>query len=716
MRRLVPSTALTTLLLGVPSAFAAGADTCAAPTVISSLPYTDNGTTVGMTNDINSIPLACNGTYSQTPGPDVVYSITLGAGNNVTFSLDPTGPNWDASIYVVTTCADGSSCAAGYGDDNGGPNITESITLTNVPAATYFFYVDSFYASSSFSSGTYALTVTGNLGNIPSAPVANDGTLTTDEDIAGTTTLTATDANGDVLTFAIVQQPPASHGSVSLVGDQATFTPATDFNGLSNFTFSATDPSGFVSNGTITVTVTPVNDAPIASSQLQSTTEDTALDVTLIGSDIDAGDTLTFAISAMPPASEGTVTLAGNVATFTPATNFHGSTSFAFHVTDFAGASSSDATISIDVTPENDAPTADGQTAMTLEDSPLLLTLTGTDVDTGDSLTFAMDAPPPVSEGVVSIVGDAATFTPGTNFHGTTSFSFVAMDSANATSTPALVTIDVTAVNDAPVANDDAASVPEDTAVDIMLTGSDIDVGDTMTFEITTQPPASEGSVTLSGVVATFTPATDFTGQTSFKFRALDSSATPSADATINLMVGPIDDPPTFVDPTPADGSTLSVKAGETLAFTVTATDPDSTPTYTIPNAPATSTFDATTGMFSWATVAANVGTVPITMSASDANSTISRNITIEVTDETGGGGAGGAGGAGAGGSGGTGGDGGTGGAGDGGDGASAGSGGGTTNSDEGCGCVVVGAHRETAVPGLLLGLLALLGVRRRKD
>ena len=84
---------MTTLLLGVPSAFAAGADTCAAPTVISSLPYTDNGTTVGMTNDINSIPLACNGTYSQTPGPDVVYSITLGAGNNVTFSLDPTGPH-----------------------------------------------------------------------------------------------------------------------------------------------------------------------------------------------------------------------------------------------------------------------------------------------------------------------------------------------------------------------------------------------------------------------------------------------------------------------------------------------------------------------------------------------------------------------------------------------------------------------------------------------
>ncbi|MBK9266746.1 MAG: tandem-95 repeat protein [Polyangiaceae bacterium] len=711
MRRLVPLTALAAALLGAPSALSAGADTCAAPTVISSLPYADSGTTVAAINDINAVPLTCNNKYTSTQGPDVVYSVTVGPPpNSLTFSLDPTGINWDASIYLLTTCTDGNTCAAGYGADTFGPNGTETISLTNIPAGTYFFYVDSFYSSGNLNSGTYDLTVTGNLGNVPAAPVANDGTLTTAEDMAGTTTLTATDANGDVITYAIVQQPPASEGSVALVGDQATFTPALDFNGTSSFTFSASDPGMLVSNtATVTVTVTPVNDAPIASNQMQSTMEDTAVDVTLMGSDVDMGDTLTYAISMMPPANEGAVTLAGNIATFTPGANFNGTTSFTYHVIDMANAMSSDATVTIDVTAVNDAPTADAQSAVTMEDTPLMLTLTGADVDTGDMLTFAVDMQPPMGEGLVTIAGDMATFTPGPNFNGTTSFTFIASDMANAMSAPAMVTIDVTPVNDAPVADDNAASTPEDTPVDITLTATDVDMGDMVTFEISAQPPAGEGAVTLNGNIATFTPAADFNGQTSFKFRALDSSMTPSTDATVNIMVGALDDPPTFVDPTPSEGSTLSVKAGETLTFTVVATDPDSTPTYSITNAPAASTFDAATGEFSWATVEADIGAYPLTIGAADDMSTIMRNVTLEVTE--GGGGAGGGGGAaGAGGAGGEA------GGGAGGDGGRAGAGGDTIGADEGCGCVAVGAESGTAGSGLLLGLLALLGIRRRRN
>jgi MYXO-CTERM domain-containing protein len=745
MRKLIPLTALATILLGASVALADGGDVCAAPTIIGGLPYTDSGTTVGKANNISLVPVACNGVTTLVNGPDVVYAVTMGAPpNNVTFSLDPTGANWDPSIYVLTNCSDGATCAAGYGDDNGGANITESITLTNVAAGTYFFYVDSFYpASNGLGQGTYTLSVTGNLGTIPpTAPVATNGMLTTAEDMAGTATLAATDANGDMLTYSIVAQPPGAEGSVSLAGNIATFTPAANFNGTSSFTFRASDPGGLNSNtATVSVTVTPVNDTPTASNQMQSTMEDTALDVTLMGMDVDVGDTLVYAISTPPPAAEGTVTLLGNVATFTPAANFNGTTSFTFHAMDAASAMSMDATVTIDVTPVNDPPSANAQSGMTMEDTPLMLTLTGSDIDVGDTLSFSVDTQPAMGQGMVMIAGDMATFVPGPNFNGQTSFTFIATDSANGMSMPATVTIDVSAVNDAPVVNDGSVSTNEDMAVDVTLTGSDVDMGDAMTYELVTPPPAVEGTVTLVGDIVTFTPAADFNGQTSFTFIAKDSSMTPSTEGKVNIMVGALDDPPVFVDPTPADMSTITVEAGQTASFTITATDVDSTPTYNVKNAPAAATVDMATGVFSWATTAADLGTHAIKIEAADAMSTITRDVTIEVKEAMGMGGAGGAGGAGGGMS--TGGMGG--GASTGGNGGMGMGGGGgmmstpcSVNSDcpelfecvnmvcqpitqgpidtvPGCSCTVVGSENQKAASGLLFGLLALLGIRRRK-
>ncbi len=725
MRKLIPLTALAAALLGAPSVFAAGGDTCAMPTLITSLPYTDMGTTVGATNDIAGVPAACNGFYTTVNGPDVIYSVTMGAPpNNITFSLDPTGANWDPSIYVLTTCSDGMTCAAGRGADALGANGTEVVTMTNVPAGTYFFYVDSFYSTASMlAQGTYTLSVTGNLGGpVAAAPVASNGMLTTAEDMAGTATLVATDANGDMLTYSIVAQPPAAEGSVSIAGNVATFTPAANFNGTSSFTFKAQDPGGLMSNtATVSVTVTPVNDAPTAANLMQSTMEDTAVNVTLMGMDVDVGDTLAYAISMQPPAAEGSVTLAGNVATFTPAANFNGTSTFTYHVMDMANAMSTDATVTIDVAAVNDPPTATAQTGMTMEDTPLVLTLAGTDPDMGDMLSFAVATQPPAAEGMVMIAGNMATFTPGPNFNGQTSFTFIATDMANAMSMPATVTIDVAAVNDAPVVNDGSASTNEDMAVDVTLTGSDVDMGDTITYELVTPPPAAEGTVSLAGNVVTFTPALDFNGQTSFTFLAKDAAMAASMPGKVNIMVGAIDDPPVFVDPTPADMSTLTVEAGQTIKFVITATDVDSTPTYNVKMAPAASTIDMATGDFAWTTATADLGTHAIKIEAADALSTITRDVTIEVKEPMGMGGAGGAGGGmasgGAGGMGVGGGmsTGGMGGMGMGGEGGSAGSGGGTTG-DGSCNCTVVGSDSQTTASGLLFGLLALLGIRRRKN
>src|SRR5262245_54743887 len=113
MRRIAPLSTFVASVLASASAFANGGDTCASPpTVITSLPYTDSGDNTGATDNVSSVPLACNGLYTTTLGPDVIYQLTLTAGNNVTVTVTP-DPNFDPSIYALSTCTDGTTCGAG---------------------------------------------------------------------------------------------------------------------------------------------------------------------------------------------------------------------------------------------------------------------------------------------------------------------------------------------------------------------------------------------------------------------------------------------------------------------------------------------------------------------------------------------------------------------------------------------------------------------------
>lgn len=172
---------------------AGGSDDCPGLAIVA-LPYNDSGTTLGGNNTNNAVPASCNGSYTQTAGPDKIYSITVGAGNSVTFSVDPTGANWDPSIYLLSTCTDGNTCSAGWGDDNGGSNVTEVVGPLTLPAGTYYFYVDSFYATGALSAGTYDLSVTGNLGSgsTPTSTATNTPTATATPTETATPTATAT--------------------------------------------------------------------------------------------------------------------------------------------------------------------------------------------------------------------------------------------------------------------------------------------------------------------------------------------------------------------------------------------------------------------------------------------------------------------------------------------------------------------------------------------
>ena len=156
----------------------AGSDDCISPPILDCPGgffevVTDTGDTTGAASDIDSIPLTCNGNYSTVAGPDHVYALEAEVGNALSFQLSTTDPDYDPSIYVVSTCTDGNTCITGAAADSclavnaaGNPcaNSNEAFVPVSFVQGTFFFVVDSFYSPgdpSGRDSGPYRLDVTG---------------------------------------------------------------------------------------------------------------------------------------------------------------------------------------------------------------------------------------------------------------------------------------------------------------------------------------------------------------------------------------------------------------------------------------------------------------------------------------------------------------------------------------------------------------------------
>ncbi len=166
------------------------------------------------------------------------------------------------------------------------------------------------------------------------APVASSGSFATAEDTAFSGNLpAATDVDGDALTYAAGSTAPA-HGTVVVNSDGSfTYTPTANFNGSDSFTYAVSDGTATVER-TMTVTVAPVNDAPVASSGSFATAEDTAFSGNLPAAiDVD-GDALTYAAGSTAPAHGTVVVNSDGSFTYTPTANFNGSDSFTYAVSD----------------------------------------------------------------------------------------------------------------------------------------------------------------------------------------------------------------------------------------------------------------------------------------------------------------------------------------------------------------------------------------------
>src|SRR5207247_664567 len=152
------------------------------------------------------------------------------------------------------------------------------------------------------------------------------------------------DVEASSLTYAIVAGP--MHGSLSGTAPNVTYLSAANYNGPDSFTFKANDGTADSNIATVTISVTAVNDAPVASDQAVTTDEDTAKAITLSATDTEASS-LTYAIVASP--THGSLTGTAPNVTYTPAANYNGSDSFTFKVND-GTVDSNVATVNINVT------------------------------------------------------------------------------------------------------------------------------------------------------------------------------------------------------------------------------------------------------------------------------------------------------------------------------------------------------------------------------
>lgn len=464
----------------------------------------------------------------------------------VSITVDPANDAPVANSQTVIYVQDTDKPMVLSGSDIDGNPLTYIIitsptsgTLINIAGANVTYRPNpGFTGSDSFTfkvndgtTDSNIATVTLNLAPvINTRAVANPFHVDVPEDVPTSTILSATDLDGDPLVYSLVD-PPA-HGTLSGSGFNLTYTPDLNYNGPDQFTFRAHDGIGFSNIATVTITVTPVNDAPTANDQSVTTPEEVGKVITFTGSDVE-GTALLYDIVSGP--TNGTLTGTGSSRTYTPNLNFNGSDSFTFKANDGTD-DSNVATVSITVTPVNDAPIANDLNVSIVEDVSTPITVTASDVD-GNPMSYTQLSSP--AHGTLSGTAPNFTYTPNLNYTGADSFTFKVND-GTVDSNIATVSIDVTPVNDAPIADSQSATMPEDIAQAITLTGSDLE-GNPLTFTITTQP--IHGTLTGSGNNVTYTPALNYNGNDSFMFKVNDGSAD-SNIATVSIIVNPVNDAP----------------------------------------------------------------------------------------------------------------------------------------------------------------------------
>ena len=396
--------------------------------------------------------------------------------------------------------------------------------------------------------------------NAPVIPTANDDAFQLLEDSTLTVGPLAGVLNNDLpdgvaLTASLVSN--VQNGVLELNADGSfVYTPTTNFNGEDSFTYTASD--GTTTSAVpalVTLTVSPVNDAPIAVNDSFTTPAGVTLiqtepDVGLLANDTDVeGEVLELLTDEFVGPDNGILTASaqGGIA-YIPDPGFIGVDTFTYIISDASGAISNRATVTINVVGSNN-PVAVADSFSTTANTVLTVPAIGVlanDTDPNGDMLVAQLLTQPENGTVILGPSGALQYTPDLDFVGVDTFTYQASDGP-LFSEPTTVTITVDdPFSTPPVARDDEFATLEDVVLTVDAPGvlendTDFD-GSPLTVSLLTQ--TSNGTVVLAPDGSfVYTPTLNFDGPTdSFTYEVSDGVRTDTATVTIN--VAPTTDAP----------------------------------------------------------------------------------------------------------------------------------------------------------------------------
>ncbi|MBK8161659.1 MAG: tandem-95 repeat protein [Gammaproteobacteria bacterium] len=450
--------------------------------------------------------------------PPARGNATVNPGGNITYAPAANANGTDSFTYTVKNDAGGTSNAA-------------RVTLTITPANDPPVVADDNFAV--LEDSTTSLAVLTNNGNGVDA-----------------------DPDGDALTISAVGVPD-NGGNVGINGAQTAliYAPAADFFGTETFTYTVSDGHGGFDTATVAVIVAPVNDDPAARDDAFSVAEDSTTTLSVLadngnGADLDIdGGALTI-VGVSLTSQGGSLSLnAGNTALiYTPTADFFGIETFTYTVSDGQGGTDS-AIATVTVTPVNDPPVARDDDLIVAEDSTTLLALLAdngngpdTDVDGGTLVITDVGITSQGGDAVINGAGDAVMYSPAADFFGTETFTYTVSDGQGGTDT-ALVTMTVTAINDAPIGRDDVFTVAFNSSNNTLAvladngSGADTDADNDEIAVVSAGTPDHGGSVSPNPAqdALIYTPPAGFIGNESFTYTISDGNGgVDTAAVTVN--------------------------------------------------------------------------------------------------------------------------------------------------------------------------------------
>ena len=536
-----------------------------------------NATVTITVNAVNDPPVAVNDVATINEGGVLIGTSLLAndsdpEGNVLTINTTPVFGPGHGTLVIHTNGTYTYTPATNY---SGTDSFTYRVCDNGVPSEC----------------STAVVTITITVGNDP--PVAVNDTKTTNEDTPATINVTAndTDSDGTVDVTTVDLDPTVtgiqssltdSNGNVWTVNSSGvvTFTPAQDFNGEAMIRYTVKDNLAAVSNiATITVTVTPVNDTPVALDDNAGAAFNAPVTTDVLANDSDVDGNLNPAsvtvVTAPAHGSTSVNPITGTV-TYTPTTGYFGADSYVYRVCDTQSACAQ-ATVHIQIPPI--APVAVNDAATTAEGSAVTVNVVANDYDPQGDFDYSsvrvVSAPGHGTTSVNPVTG-AITFTPSHDYNGTDQFTYEVCDLTHFCS-QALVTITVTPLKDVPVAVDDVATVDEDgilSGTSLLFNDFDPDASP-LTISTTPVSGPSHGTLVIrADGTYTYTPSANFNGTDSFVYQVCDDETPPScATATVTITVNSVNDPPVAVN----DTKTTLEDTPVTINVTTNDTDVDGT-------------------------------------------------------------------------------------------------------------------------------------------